>query len=85
MIDPRVWGLYGRRKFELAQRQGIKIYNQRAYEDANALDAQRRYTDLAEFWTNLFIGLTPERLAEALVDGVAPRYLPVRVPVDNYH
>lgn len=73
MIEPRTWGVYARRTYELAQRRGHQVYDRRAFEDAVAADGMRRLSDLAARWASLFV-LTPERLAECLVDGEAPRY-----------
>ncbi len=74
MTPPRVWGLYAARSYELAQRTGHQVHDRRAFEDAVALDGLRRLSDLAERWLTDFV-LTPERLAESLVDGHVSRYV----------
>lgn len=74
VIPPRVWGCYARRTWMVAQRNGHQVYDQRAFEDACALDAIRRLADQAAMWWAMFEGLTPERLAECLVDGSPPRH-----------
>lgn len=73
MIEPRTWGLYARRSYQLAQRKGLRVFDQQAFEDACAVDGIRRLTDLAEKWCEWWV-LTPERLAECLIDMRAPSY-----------
>ena len=72
MIEPRTWGVYARRSYELAQRRGHPVYDRQAFEDAVATDGMRRLYELAEHWMTTF-HLTPERLAECLVDGSVSR------------
>jgi len=73
VIPPRTWGLYAALSYELAQRSGHRVYDRRAFEDAVAVDGIRRLSELAERWWATW-DLREDRLAAALVDGVAPRY-----------
>lgn len=72
-VPANTWGYVAARVYEVEQRKGRRVYDRRRFEDAVAVDAIRRYSDLAEHWLRLF-DVTPARLAEALVDGMAPRY-----------
>ena len=74
MTPARVWGLYASRTYDLAQRTGHQVHDRRAFEDAVALDGLRRLSELAERWLAMFV-LSPERLAESLVDGHVSRYV----------
>ena len=74
MVPPRTWGILAARSYELAQRKGHQVHDRRAFEDAVALDGMRRLYELAEHWMATF-HLTPERLAECLVDGSVSRYV----------
>ena len=78
-LPTRLWGIYARRVYEREQRAGRTVHDQRAFEDAVAVDGMRRLAALADRWWTVFV-LSPTRLAECLIDESPPRYAQRREP-----
>lgn len=73
-VDPSTWGWYAKTVYDLEQTKGRRVLDRRGFEDAVAVDGIRRLGEVAELWDAMFV-VSPRRLAAALVDGVAPRYV----------
>lgn len=73
-VPPRTWGYYARFAWERQQRTGPRVYDRKAFEESVAVDGMRRLSEQAERWLAMF-DVDERRLAAALVDGHAPRYV----------